>query len=209
MAVTASETGKVRRVQSEAVRRAQILAAARSLIAEQGYERTTTAQIAKRAGISEGTIYNYFPSKVAVVGALKHQAVEAVIAGAFARATPGLQGAALIRALLEGAFAAAHEDADLIRAFSLNVELRGMHGFACAEEQDDTDRFAGELGRFFAGQQATGFIPRTVNLDAMVRLMIGTVDFAMEDCIVNDHAEREATYLDLMVRMFSRAMYME
>ena len=207
--VRAEANGKARRVQSEEVRRTQILDAARSLIAEQGYERTTTAQIAKRAGISEGTIYNYFPSKVAVVAALKQQAMDAVLTGAFARATPGLHGAALIRALLEGAFAAAHEDADLMRAFSLNVELRGMHGSPCANEPDDNARFVRGLYEFFAGQQNTGFIPRSVDLHAMVRLMIGTAEFAMEDCIVNGHAERETAYLDLMVRMFSRAMYME
>ncbi len=207
--VQAETGGKARRVQTEEVRRAQILAAARSLIAEQGYERTTTAQIAKRAGISEGTIYNYFPSKVAVVGALKEQAVKAVLAGAFARVTPGLQGAALIRALFEGAFAAAHENAELMRAFSLNVELRGMHGGACPGGQDETDPFVGEFRRFFTAQQETGLIPRSVDLDVMVRLMIGTADLAVEDCIVNGHVEREGTYIDLMVRMFSRALYME
>jgi TetR/AcrR family fatty acid metabolism transcriptional regulator len=44
-------------------RRAQILAAAAAVFAEKGFHRATTKEIAKAAGVSEGTIYNYFGSK--------------------------------------------------------------------------------------------------------------------------------------------------
>ncbi len=44
-------------------RRAEILAAATRAFAKNGYHRTTTRDIADEAGISEGTIYNYFNSK--------------------------------------------------------------------------------------------------------------------------------------------------
>jgi len=206
---TATAAGKQRRVQSEEVRRAQILTAARSLIAEQGYERTTTAQIAKRASISEGTIYNYFPSKVAIVSALKDEAMRAIMAGAFAHATPGMQGGSLVRAMLEGAFAAAHENADLMRTLTLTVELREYtHADPCAPA-DASGEFIEQLQQFFAQQQATGFIPRSVDLNVMARLILGTVDYAMEDVIVGGHTEQEGAYIDLMVRMFSRTLYVE
>ncbi|WP_197421806.1 TetR/AcrR family transcriptional regulator, partial [Sphingomonas sp. CCH9-H8] len=42
---------------------ADILAAARILLAEKGYDACTTADIAERAGVVEGTIYRYFESK--------------------------------------------------------------------------------------------------------------------------------------------------
>jgi len=44
-------------------RQEQILAAAVGLFARQGYARTTTKEIAREAGVSEGTIYRYFDSK--------------------------------------------------------------------------------------------------------------------------------------------------
>jgi AcrR family transcriptional regulator len=44
-------------------RRNQILDAAAAVFAEKGFHRATTKQIAKTAGVSEGTIYNYFDSK--------------------------------------------------------------------------------------------------------------------------------------------------
>jgi AcrR family transcriptional regulator len=44
-------------------RRNQILDAAAEVFAEKGFHRATTKDIAGRAGIAEGTIYNYFDSK--------------------------------------------------------------------------------------------------------------------------------------------------
>jgi AcrR family transcriptional regulator len=44
-------------------RRSQILDAAAAVFAEKGFHRATTKEIAKTAGVSEGTIYNYFDSK--------------------------------------------------------------------------------------------------------------------------------------------------
>ncbi len=44
-------------------RSADILAAARAVIAEQGYEKTLIADIARRAGVVDGTIYRYFENK--------------------------------------------------------------------------------------------------------------------------------------------------
>ena len=45
-------------------RRNQILDAAAAVFAEKGFHRATTKEIARTAGVSEGTIYNYFDSKV-------------------------------------------------------------------------------------------------------------------------------------------------
>ncbi|TKJ28787.1 MAG: hypothetical protein CEE40_10710 [Chloroflexi bacterium B3_Chlor] len=44
-------------------RETQILDAAARVFARKGYERATTREIASEAGLSEGTIYNYFDSK--------------------------------------------------------------------------------------------------------------------------------------------------
>lgn len=48
-------------------RQNQILDAATVVFAERGFHATTTKDIARQAGISEGTIYNYFKSKTALL----------------------------------------------------------------------------------------------------------------------------------------------
>jgi AcrR family transcriptional regulator len=47
----------------QSYRRDQILKAAREVIGENGYDQSSVDQIAKRAGLSRSTIYEYFSSK--------------------------------------------------------------------------------------------------------------------------------------------------
>ncbi|HEY9414363.1 MAG TPA: TetR/AcrR family transcriptional regulator [Pseudonocardia sp.] len=42
---------------------AALVATARELLAEVGYERFLPAEVARRAGVSEATVYRYFPTK--------------------------------------------------------------------------------------------------------------------------------------------------
>ena len=51
-----------RKENKEKTRRA-ILAAALKLFSEKGFYRTTTREIARKAGIAEGTLFNYFETK--------------------------------------------------------------------------------------------------------------------------------------------------
>jgi AcrR family transcriptional regulator len=46
--------------------KAALIAATTRLVAEVGYQRTTTKAIAKLAGVAEGTIYRHFPDKRAL-----------------------------------------------------------------------------------------------------------------------------------------------
>ena len=47
-----------------------ILEAAAQVLEAEGYDALTTTRVAERAGVSVGTIYQYFPDKAAVVGGL-------------------------------------------------------------------------------------------------------------------------------------------
>jgi len=48
-------------------RRTQILDAATAVFADKGFHRTTIKDVAKEAGIADGTIYNYFENKTALL----------------------------------------------------------------------------------------------------------------------------------------------
>ncbi len=65
--------------QNEKIRAAsqqKILDAAFKLIAQQGYEGTSIAQIARTAGVAKGLLYNYFSSKEDLVKTLVVEAIE-------------------------------------------------------------------------------------------------------------------------------------
>jgi AcrR family transcriptional regulator len=53
----------------------EVLDAALALFVQQGFARTTVDQIARRAGISKGALYLYFPSKKAVLESLVRRAL--------------------------------------------------------------------------------------------------------------------------------------
>lgn len=102
-----------------------MLQAAVDLFAAEGYARTTTNRIAERAGVSIGSLYQYFPNKDALLTALHERhlaAVEAVLARSLAElaepATPLERG---LRGLVEGLVAAHDADPKLTRAVSFEL----------------------------------------------------------------------------------------
>jgi AcrR family transcriptional regulator len=64
-----------RQLQAEA-RREQILETALGLFAERGFDGTSTRQIAKEAGIAEGLIFHYFPTKGSLLTAILQDRLE-------------------------------------------------------------------------------------------------------------------------------------
>ena len=66
--------------------RRRLLEAAADTFAELGYHGTRIDSVSQRAGVAKGTIYNYFPSKVAVFETLVAEAC--VLAADAALATP-------------------------------------------------------------------------------------------------------------------------
>ncbi|HLO85406.1 MAG TPA: TetR/AcrR family transcriptional regulator [Nostocaceae cyanobacterium] len=52
---------------SEAQTRSRILQAAQRLFASQGFDGTTTRDLAQAAGVAEGTLFRHFPSKKAIL----------------------------------------------------------------------------------------------------------------------------------------------
>ncbi len=69
MSIEASAAKEPKRARGK-LRVAALLDAATVLFAESGYEATTTAAIAARAGASIGSLYQFFPSKQALAEAL-------------------------------------------------------------------------------------------------------------------------------------------
>jgi AcrR family transcriptional regulator len=71
-----TEARAVKRQARGRQRMTDILDAALALFAENGYERTSTNAIAARAGMSPGSLYQFFPNKEAIAEALSGHLVE-------------------------------------------------------------------------------------------------------------------------------------
>jgi AcrR family transcriptional regulator len=64
-----------------AVRLAGLLDAAAAVVHEFGFERLTTAMVAERASASIGTVYRYFPDRIALLQALAARNLDRVLVG--------------------------------------------------------------------------------------------------------------------------------
>lgn len=86
----------------------RLIRAALELFSSRGYHDTTTAQIAKKAGVAEGTIYRHFPSKQQLLNELyraaQRWAAKAVEdSGGAPPGTPRARLTQVAQALVEGA----------------------------------------------------------------------------------------------------------
>lgn len=103
-------------------RREQLLTAARHVLAEHGYERTTVSSIATKASVAQGTFYLYFPSKEALPGALAEQLCSAMGEAAQSAAAEATLQAA-IESLVYGSFRTAEEFSDVLLIANRGIEL--------------------------------------------------------------------------------------
>ncbi|WP_158502253.1 TetR/AcrR family transcriptional regulator [Vitiosangium sp. GDMCC 1.1324] len=69
-----------------------LLEAAAQVLVSSGYEGTTTKQVAERAGVSIGTLYQYYPSKEALVAALVERLSQQLLAALTETLVPRQRG---------------------------------------------------------------------------------------------------------------------
>jgi AcrR family transcriptional regulator len=62
--------------QRSTARLSGLLDAAANVVDEVGFDRITTAMVAERAGASIGTVYRYYPDRVAVLHALRERSIQ-------------------------------------------------------------------------------------------------------------------------------------
>lgn len=112
-----------------AARRNQILDAAAHVFAEKGFHPTTIKDIARHAGIADGTIYNYFENKTALlVGILERMREQAI-----QQMPPPPADLSDLRSLLRFYLQVAlqQQDSDLFRVviseMMVNAELRAQY----------------------------------------------------------------------------------
>ena len=179
-------------------RREQLLAAAREVLSEHGYERTTVSSIAGRANVAQGTFYLYFPSKEALPGALAEQLSVAL-------------GAAVRRAIadadtLEDALQALkHEVAVAAEEFS-DVLAIANRGFELAEEFDEwlrlTAPFRFELEAFVRRFQERGEIADTLDAETTAYVLRDLLDRTMKARVLFG----QEIYADAIATLLRRAL---
>ena len=128
----------------------RILAAGRTVVLRDGYDAASTNRIATEAGISPGSLYQYFPNKDAVLNAIVSrysddvaERITAALADRFDETGPEM-----VRATLEALLDALEENAELLRIVA--DELPRSENLARAEALEE--RVTGLISAYLAAR---------------------------------------------------------
>jgi AcrR family transcriptional regulator len=105
-----------------------LMTAAAQVLVRDGYERATTGLIAAQAGVSIGTLYQYYPNKDAIFVELLRRELDAVAAAMIAASSDGAAGGLRehVRAAVSALLATKSRNPKLHRA--LKAELGRLDG---------------------------------------------------------------------------------
>jgi AcrR family transcriptional regulator len=191
---------RAKRTRDPAQKRARLMAVARTLFAERGFAATTTADIARGAGVSEGIVFHHFGSKgellVAVAADYGRGLAEAMFAAA---PPPGEPPSA--EAMLRAAFAYVREHGALARLLKLTPDPSEKHD----ARQASRTQIVSALARGLAAWSAAGRV-RPLDPQVTAELLFALVEAALIECFVHGDGTREPDYLREAVRCVEGAV---
>ncbi len=185
---------------ADPARRDAILKAARKIFQDVGFEAANMAQIATLAGSAVGTLYLHFESKTDLALALGDeymiQLAEA-LAPALAHPDPRRALAETIHRVL--AFSA--ENIDLLRLFSLNLDLATPENLHFRPQRQELERY---LAEWLVKRMALGQI-RRFDPAVLARTMWGLMKSTCETCLLRGSGS-VVRYESTLIRMIEQSL---
>ena len=135
-----------------------ILATASRLFATRGYSQTTTAEIAREAGVAEGTLYHHFGSKDGIFLTLFDETMEGYLAGIEALLARGTAGRETLSAFVRFHFdyVSRRKVQFLILLRDFPVHLTLEHFASQSPQREKLDRITELFSRILARGKADG-----------------------------------------------------
>ena len=178
-------------------RREELLRAARAVLAQNGYERTTVSSIATRANVAQGTFYLYVPSKEALPAALAEQMSE-VMGDAALTACDASSLDEAMDALVTNSLAAAEQFRDVLMITNRGIELcEDFPGWL-----DVTAAWRAGIERLLTSFQERGEVDATIDVRTTSFLVRDLLDRAAKAQIIFDQRE----YADATVNLLRAAL---
>ena len=171
---------RARRTESEAVRRAQLLRAARKVFRAKGYDGASVSEIVREAGVAQGTFYLYFPSKrdaaVSLRDGLMDTMAQAVVRAVKSRTSFEDR----LESMIAAGFKVARKNADLFRLAFIGADE--THPELHSESQEHAS-FLRAITDLFGDAVAAGEM-EAVDQEIAARLALGLLQHAMIEAFV-------------------------
>lgn len=187
-----------RRQQQKDETRRLILDTAYKLFEEQGYEQTTTRQLATGAGVAAGTVFQHFPDKASLLVAAFEDDLYTVIDGAFeALPATGLRSQLLL--LVRKIFGFYARSPALSR--SLLKEILFLEGEPGETLAGLMATFLGRVGELFQQAIDRGELPADIDVG---QSLMAFLSFYMM-CLIGG-VRCEVFHVDIWVEMLGRLL---
>lgn len=143
---------------TDTARSRAILTTASRLFAGKGYANTTTAEIAREAGVAEGTLYHHFGSKDGIFLTLFDEMVGGYLAGIEALLARNAAGRETLSAFARFHFdyVTRHKEQHLILLRDFPVHLTVEHFAGGSPQREKLDRITRLFSRILARGMADG-----------------------------------------------------
>nr|WP_320115202.1 TetR/AcrR family transcriptional regulator [uncultured Desulfuromonas sp.] len=180
-------------------KRDALLKAALKLFAQKGIDTTTTALIAQKAGVANGTLFNYFSTKEDLVHALFFEVVEDIERNVFNTDQPQENPLERIHGFLTGLIRYLNKHHDI---FKFLEQFR----FSTYNKKSRTDvlKSSSTIRELLIVTRDQGYL-HPLDIDTIEALVFGPITCAVKDSILNKQRISEKDS-DVLVRHCLRSV---
>lgn len=183
-------------------RRAELLRAAREVLAEKGFEATTISEIVARAGVAQGTFYLYFPSKISLVVNLTAEMqtnIEQALRAAYAEAR---NLGEMIDRSVQAAF-------DIMGQYRDILAL--VHSGICWNEAEEAHSrifspYHSLIAEMIQRAQESGIVNLSINSQVTAVFIVGVIYYSADQCYVYHSAIPPEVYIAEASRFIRQAL---
>ncbi|WP_433160921.1 TetR/AcrR family transcriptional regulator [Kribbella sp. CA-247076] len=171
-------------------RRQQIVDAARRCVIEEGFHKTTMADVIRESGLSAGAVYGYFKSKEEIVAAIAEQALGTVdeLFGKLLTSEQPLSPFAALEAALEQVIAIAERPGGDVTRVGIQAWAEALHNpVILAIAQGKYSYLRSHFEEVARRGQADGTVDPSVDPRHIAQAMFGVVPgFVLQRLIMGD-----------------------
>lgn len=175
-----------------------ILSAARTVFVKHGFERARMAEIAKKAGVAEGTIYLYYKTKTELMQAVVLQFWDGITREAARAVDPAAPIFDQLRELADYHLTMMLRDREFVE---LEVILRNSGVEPIASERTTLKRYVANFDAIFQRGQDRGDLASDAEVWIARDLFYGTLDYSARTISLRN-ARRPTGVVDNLVAVF-------
>jgi TetR/AcrR family transcriptional regulator, fatty acid metabolism regulator protein len=169
------------------IRKQQILQAATEVFGRSSFENASVSEIARKAGVAEGTIYQYFKNKQDLFFSIPHEKTEAFSEQLNAHLEGVTDARDRIRKLVWYYLYFFKTNPDYAR--SLMLEMRVSRDFRKSRSHKGIRRFTNQALEIFREGQEQGLIRRDVDIYLSRHLLLGVLEHVVTRWLLKGEKE--------------------